>query len=550
MKKHSNKIILIVIVLIAAILRLWNIGAVPASPDWDEASLAYNSYSVMHTGKDEYGKFLTLVLQSFNDYKPALYIYLAMPTIALFGLTPLAIRLPAVIIGILTVLATYFLAKELFKDHKPLAISHNLLDIPIIATALLAISPWHIQFSRVAFEAGVGMAFNLFAALFFLKGLKKPKFLMLSIIFMSLNLYVYQSEKLFTPLLALALIIIYRKQLFTLPKKILIISLCTGVILSLPMIQSTKAVFARAQGVSILSQATPAIKENQQRLLRDKQNHDLLGQLVDNRRIVQGREVLSGYLSHFDLNWLFITGDQPRHHAPGMGLLYLWELPFLLIGLYQLFFLKENKNTKLLVFSWLLLAPVPAAFTFDVPHAVRTLNFLPTFQIIIAIGILSFISYTTNNKNKIAKLKYPIFAITLLLCIGNFYYYLNQYFVQLNYFTSQDWQYGYKQVINQIQQNPTQYKKIIVSNQVPLDQSYIFFLFYLKYDPATYQQTSHSPDNHNFANFEFRPINWGQEQKSHDILYIGSPKDFPTDTTTIKTINYLNGKPAIEMVEG
>ncbi|PIZ96558.1 MAG: 4-amino-4-deoxy-L-arabinose transferase, partial [Candidatus Levybacteria bacterium CG_4_10_14_0_2_um_filter_36_16] len=71
--KKISFIILFVIIVLAAVIRLWQLGVVPPSPDWDEASLGYNAYSIMTTGKDEYGKFLPFILRSFDDYKPALY---------------------------------------------------------------------------------------------------------------------------------------------------------------------------------------------------------------------------------------------------------------------------------------------------------------------------------------------------------------------------------------------------------------------------------------------------------------------------------------------
>ena len=94
MKKY---LLLIFIVIVASVLRLWQLGSVPASPDWDEVALAYNAYSIIQTGRDEYGKLFPFVLQSFADYKPALYMYLAIPTVALFGLETFAVRLPSAI---------------------------------------------------------------------------------------------------------------------------------------------------------------------------------------------------------------------------------------------------------------------------------------------------------------------------------------------------------------------------------------------------------------------------------------------------------------------
>src|SRR5258708_252135 len=81
---HKKVLLLFIgIIFIATLLRLWQLGNMPPSPDWDEVALGYNSYSILHTGKDEFGKLFPVVLRSFDDYKPALYAYLAIPTVAL-----------------------------------------------------------------------------------------------------------------------------------------------------------------------------------------------------------------------------------------------------------------------------------------------------------------------------------------------------------------------------------------------------------------------------------------------------------------------------------
>src|SRR3989344_1501138 len=93
--KKLSKLLFVSIILIAFVLRFWQLGNVPPSPDWDEVSLGYNALSIMQTGKDEYGQSLPVILRSFDDYKPALYTYLVIPFIKVFGLTTLAVRLPS-----------------------------------------------------------------------------------------------------------------------------------------------------------------------------------------------------------------------------------------------------------------------------------------------------------------------------------------------------------------------------------------------------------------------------------------------------------------------
>ncbi len=538
--------ILFFIIVLASVLRLWQLGNIPPSPDWDEASLGYNAYSIMQTGKDEYRQSFPLILRSFDDYKPGLYTYLMIPFIKLFGLEVFAVRLPSAIFGILTVIATYFLVKELFKKS----------SIALVASLLLAISPWHIQFSRIAFEANVGMAFNVFIIVFFLKGLRQPWYLLFAAVFAGLNIHMYQGEKVFVPIVTLLLAIILRKDLLRIPKKYLATAIIVSFVLILPLLLyllTEKQVFLRARGVSVFSDQTPFLARTVERLKADNAAKDVMGLVLDNRRITYFVAIVSGYISHFDLNWLFITGDEARHHAPNMGLLYLWELPFLLLGVYQLVFGKFDKKTKLVLLGWFLITPIPAMITTGVPHAVRTLNFLPTFQVFTAIGIIFAMQKISN-----IQIRYPIYILIFSFSIFNFLYYLNQYFIQQNYFNSQDWQYGYKQAVDFVNNQDiySKYDKIIVTNKPHLDQSYMFFLFYTQYDPRKYQveggtaSGGFAEPHRGFAKYTFRPISWEKEEKNSKILYIGRPGDFPDSAKVIKIINFLNGKPAIKIVEG
>lgn len=570
MKNKIAILFIFVILFIATFLRLYRLGEVPSSPDWDEAALGYNAYSIMQTGRDEYGKFLPIVLRSFDDYKPALYTYTIIPFIKLIDLNIISVRLPSALLGILTVLLTYFLVKELLlinsksearnsKQFSGEAIKSEIL--PLLSSFLLAISPWHIQFSRIAFESNMGVALNVMALLLFLKGLKKPMFLIFSLFFASLNIYVYQSEKVFTPLLMFALIIIFRKELWRI-KKWLLTGILISVIVALPMINYTitdKYALMRAKGVSVFSSdKTNFLKRSVEKLEYDSYNEDKIGKLYHNRRVEYFKAVVSGYISHFDATWLFITGDISRHHAPFMGQLYLVELPFLLIGIYFLLFGHFNKKAKYIIFSFIFLVPIPASVTTGVPHSVRTLNFLPMIQIITAVGLLSALSFV--EKYRVLGIKYKVLRISIYLFLilfasFNFTYFFNQYFSQYNYFSSQDWQYGYKEAIEYIKPLSDKYDKIVVTNEVPWDQSYMFFLFYYKYDPKKYQEAGGTESggfivNHKgFNKFVFRPVYWPDEKKEKS-LFIGTPKDFPEGVKVLREIKYIDGQTAVKIVEG
>lgn len=537
----QTKWLVIIILVIACLFRFWNLQQIPISPDWDEVALGYNAYSLLQTGKDEYGKSLPIILESFGDFKPALYAYLIVPGIIFFNLSLFAIRLPSALFGVLTVLATYFFVKEIMKRK----------DIALLSAFMLAISPWHIQFSRVAFEANIGVALNLFAALFFIKGLKKPWMLSLSSVFAALSVYSYQSEKVFAPLLVLLLVAIYWRDLIKVSSKKILLAVILGSIVIAPMVTSVitdKNTLARAQGTSIFSPAnqTVFLQNTISYIAWDKVHNDSLGIFLDNRRFIYIRTAIAGYISHFNFNWLFITGDViARHHAPGMGLLYLISLPFLLAGMYAVLFntfpFVLDRKTRWLLFLWFLLVPIPASITNDVPHAVRTLNFLPIVQIFEACGILQFFFWIKQFK------KYVQYALLLIVFFGymfNIGFYIDQYFVQYNYFNSEDWQYGYQQAVEYIQPLVNKYDKVIVSNKVPLDNSYIFFLYYLKYPPQMYQLVAHNQPR-GFDKYVFRPIQWENDKKQGKVLFVYSSNE-QIPPMHIRTIIYaLDGKPVI-----
>jgi len=544
--------VLIFIVFIASVLRLYRLGEVPASLNWDEVSLGYNAYSILETGQDEYGAHFPLVLRSFDDYKPALYSYLVIPAIKTFGLNAFAVRLPSALFGILAVVASYFLVLEL-SGKKKFALLNKEIPIELLGLLvafLLAISPWHIQFSRIAFESNVGLSINLFIFLLFLKSLRRPWLLLPAFILGGVNIHMYQSDRVFTPLLLFSLSIIYYREIWK-NKLWYVIGVMIAVLIVLPFIIFTftnQNALLRAKGVSVFSDQTHLLEESAEKLIYDKETGNRLGLLLDNRRIEFGKLIVAGYISHFDLNWLFITGDIARHHAPKMGLLYLFELPFLFIGIYMLIFGKFDKRIKIALITYFLLVPIPASITSGVPHAVRTLNFLPVFQVFVALGLIaSFIKVSSIG------IKHLIFVLFSIIFILNFSYYLNQYFVQLNYFTSRDWLYGYKEAVSFIEPIMENYDNIIVSNEQPLDQSYMFFLFYLKYSPEKYLSEGGSltggfAESHKFDKFEFRPIN-DEDKNREKTLFVGRPSDYSADLKKLKTVHYLNGEVAIIISE-
>ncbi len=197
------KIIFIIIFLLGIFLRFYQLGAIPNSLNWDEVSWGYNAYSIIHTGKDEYGSVFPLSFRAFGDYKQPLYVYISTIPIALFDLTPFSARFPSAFFGALSSIFVYLLTYELLLKHTKRKV------ISLLAMFLFAVSPWSIQFSRVSYEANVGVFLIILGSWLFLRGINKNAFnyLIGSTIILALSAYTYHSDKLFAPLIFLLLIV-------------------------------------------------------------------------------------------------------------------------------------------------------------------------------------------------------------------------------------------------------------------------------------------------------------------------------------------------------
>src|ERR1700690_2543296 len=103
-------LILIAIIVLAFVLRFYKLGSYPAL-NADEASNGYDAYSLLLTGKDQHGNSWPIDFQSFNDYKPGLYVYIIMPFVKVMGLNEWSVRIPNAAIGVLSIYVIYLLVK-------------------------------------------------------------------------------------------------------------------------------------------------------------------------------------------------------------------------------------------------------------------------------------------------------------------------------------------------------------------------------------------------------------------------------------------------------
>src|SRR3990167_3632600 len=522
------------ILVLAFILRFYKLSTVPPSLDWDENSNAYNAYSILKTGRDEYGVFLPITNRSFDDYKPPLYMYLDVPTVAIFGLTPFAARLPSAFFGFLTVPLIYFLAKKLFdktENSKWKMVNGNSQTIALCAMFLLAISPWHLQVSRIGFESTVGLFFAVGSIIAFLYSLKDKKWLIVSAILLGISAYSYHSERIFVPLLFAGTFIIYRKEILAVSKKYLAVFVIITILIGLPLaiLIPPKVILQRFE----VTTGKPRLEDTEKSIKYILQDQDLglrLGKYIHNRRFVIGQTWFGNYLSHFDFNFLFTKGDDNfRHHIGNIGMVYLFQFPLVLYGI---FLLVRNRNkTSAFLLAWLLIAPIPATPAVPNPHGNRSLPMDPALQIISAYALVSIFSMEFL-------LKKPVQYFYILWIGVSIIVYLHNYWRHYPYDKADFWQYGYKEAVLESEKIKNQYTKINVDHSI--EQAYVFWLFNTKYDPRSYQQSG-TRQNFDKYYFDTKPPTTPSE------LFIADSGNFPGGFEVIETIYYPNGKEAIKI---
>lgn len=545
MKKRGSLIFIILLILIASFFRLYNLQVIPPSATVDEVSIGYNAYSLLNTGADEYGDKFPLLLRAYDDWRPALYVYLVIPFVWLFDLSVLAVRLPSAILSSLSILTFYFLVKEIFKDGGPtLNINSIKVGVAEISSLLLVVSPWHIYISRLGHEVNAFLAFLIFGLLFFLRSVNgKPWNLIFSSVFLALSFNSYQSGKIVIPAILITLFALFFKKVVE-NKSHFILSLVLGVILILPTVVSSfeDNSLIRYKATSIFENSQDYFEDVSKRYAQDLENNNFLGTIFDNRKVASAVLVSRAYLSHFDPVWLHLNkGDEP-FKAPSSSLLYLLQLPFIFFGI--LYFLKGGIEKK---YYWLiiilgLVSILPGSITTGYPHAMRSIGLIISLQILSALGFLKIVEVVRDKKIKIG-----IISVSIFLFIVSIAWFYHSYFYLLPRELSHHFQYGPSIAFSEAKELEQSYQKVVVSNKGRLFESYMFYLFLNKKDPENYQKAGGTvsggfSEEHRIGKYFFGDVS---KNISKNSLYIISPEEQTTEMEIVKAIKYPNGETAI-----
>lgn len=531
MRKYWEYILLTIIFILAVFLRVYKLDLVPPSLNWDETAAGYNAYTIANWGTDEYGNKFPLVFKSFGDDKHPVHIYITAVFVKLFGLNEVSTRLPSALVGSLTVPVIYFLVKKMFRNK----------IAGIFSALFLAVSPYHLQFSRGLWEANFALFFYILGMLLFYVGIERKKWVMpLSFFSFGLSFFSYHASKVIVPPTILLLVLLHFKE-FIKNKSSLIFS---GLVLLI---------------FTILTVKNPAIlgfaRIDQNKISKEKIENTFLYGKTKSSFLGTAELTFNNYKTYFYPNYLFVNGDvNPRNSVNAFGQFYKIDAVLILIGIVSLILMRSKES--LVLAAWLLLAPIPAAFAGGPQNAVRAIFMLGSINILAGLGASRIV---TLFKNKIW------YALGCLLILIPLFWetgkYLTYYYKEYATKYAIEWQYGMKQIVEYVKDNP---RYIQVYMDKIRQQPYIFFLYYLKtpvpelLETVRYDQSASKSYNTvvSFDKYQFGG-NWNiiESYPTPGILYIMTPSFYTGlrygNRFEVKDlVKYPDGTDAFYIIEG
>ena len=424
-KKTLIIILLASIIALGGFLRIYKLNSVPPGLYPDEAINGNNAYEALKNNDFK-------VFYPENNGREGLFINLVAYSIKYLGLKPISIRLVSVIIGILTILTTYFLAKELFLSQ----------SMAVLSSFFLAISFWHLNFSRIGFRAILVPLILTLGFYFLFKYLRKREIssLLYSTFFFGLGFYTYIAYRVVFLLILIPVFFDFlnsKKRLKDFFTRWLIFFLLVF-ILSLPLLlyfyHHPTDFISRANGVSIFSTSNP-IKSLSKSTLKTLLMFNVSG----------------------DCNWRHNLACQPQ-------LFYFQGLLFI-IGIFLLLKKtkakrKKEKERAIFLLGWLVIFLLPEVLTAEgLPHALRAIGVIPAVYIIIAFALDKILRRIRGETSKTGFLIIVLF-LSFFLSLITFHRYFFEWAKNEN--TAGAFTENYLETANYINSLPRNQKKYII----------------------------------------------------------------------------------------
>ena len=307
----SNKIYFLLIAIIGIIAittRIYKFGEYP-NIHVDEAGMGYDAYCLANYGVDRYLNKYPVYLINYGSGQSALYTYLAVIFIKIFGLSLTIIRLPSLILSLIAIIFTYKLIR-IYKGRK----------FSLCMIFLLSICPWHIMQSRWGLDCNLMSSMMIISIYSLIKSRKNMNYILSGILF-GLTLYTYALSYIIVPIFLLLILaeLIITKEINI--KNIVCLSIPL-LIISLPLILTVLHNAGILENINLKYITIP-------KLISYRGNEINLGYLLFN---------IKGNI----LNKIFIYDTMAYNSIINFGPLYYFSIPLLIYG----FILAVKKELK------------------------------------------------------------------------------------------------------------------------------------------------------------------------------------------------------------
>lgn len=552
----KRKLIWLILAL-AFLLRFVAVGNFPSGFNADEASFGYDAYSILNTGRDQWGNQLPILLKSFGDFKSPVYSYLTVPSVAIFGLNIFSTRLPNVIIGTLAVLVVYLLVLEICKYAKWL--DYNMAGwLATIAAGLLAVNPWSVMMSRGAIEANLISFFLPLGIYFFIKGVKENKYHIWSVISMGIGMFTYHSAKVIIPLIFIGLVFIFRGELQKINIKKLIIPIIIFSIFFIGMLYTFKIGGGARVSERSITQGALLQGFDERMVAISKGQNTKIAKIFHNKYQVILKRFTTNYFQYFSPRFLIQKGVGDASYAmiPGISLLSIIEFIFL-FGVFPLLIIdKKSNKIILLLLTWLAISPLPAALASGGGYSGnRASGMIPVLQIIETFGFYGWIILIKRLNTKYFK---SFVLVTSMVFVFGIFSFINLYFKTQSTTILKQQGYGNLLSAEWLRDNANG-RNVLISRSISEPQ--IFVAYANKWIPSDYQNATKTWgfDSSNIAwvdqlpeyslgNYKFKSIDWKMDINSNALIAIRA-EEFKGAHIPIKIFNYPDGTPNIYIID-
>ena len=521
-------------------VRFYRLGEIPEGFHADEVAFGYNAYSILKTGRDEYGKLFPLSLHSYGDDKPALYAYITIPFIKLYGLTEQAVRLPSAIFGVITIIAVYICCFVVTKRR----------DLSLLASGVSAFSPVLIVQSRVQSNPIISFTLLLIVIIGYIRWVNTKRLLWLVFSFICLiaSSFCYLTPQHFMPFFFPYLLFKDRKKYS--PGMWFSIGIYCIAFLSIIGWQ-VLAGGTRYGQISVLSNPTIMLPLEEQ-IREDGVLHipPFIARIFHNKVYAYGKYMGFTLKEYFSYNFLFHEAQQPlRELIPSVGIFYFIELFFLWIGLIT--YIRKPPHYTAFLIIWTVSSVIGLSLTIgESPNIHRFLIALFPFFIVIAQGITTTIQWFSQRmpSHKGTLVGWSIIGILYSI---NLIFFLHQMFIHQPIHLPYGREYPYKDLVLAIKKYAPSYD-VIISQKILEDM-----LFYWPIDPRLYQAlgSPRDTDDNWMQNYFFAAIpcpsgssKYRNMVESKNALFIDRGECVAKPEEIIEIIRWRDGSPAFKLV--